>query len=193
MDYDKNTLDQLLLEIEQTYGNPIILNKDFSALSEAILKSTHSLVSPTTLKRYFGKKDAEEYKHKNKNMSILNVLATYVGYKDFASFERQEKDNPSRSSHEIHSVCINSSDLSDGEEIILTWTPDRKVRIRHIKGNSFVVLTSDNSKLSPSDTFDVETIRERCPLILRNLHKGSLPTCSYICAQDCSLEIELVD
>lgn len=183
--------EQLLEDVEAKFGKPLLTNKDYVDLCYTINKDSKTFISVSTLKRYWKKKDNGDHVSKHIRRSTLDILAHYIGYESYDFYETREKDNPRKSSHTLKDCKeYQSADIEKDAQILLKWNPDREVIIKHIEGNLYIVLSSQNSKLRPEDTFEVETLIEHAPLLLKNLCRGTFTPSKYICGQDCSLSIE---
>lgn len=82
---------QLRQKVEETFGQEIKTPKDFENLSQAVCDSTKNYISATTLKRMWGYLTEPVTPRK----TTLDVLAQYVGYKDWDAFTPEETDTPS--------------------------------------------------------------------------------------------------
>ena len=87
-------ITQLRRKVEETFGQEIKTPKDFENLSLAVSDSTKNYISATTLKRMWGYLTEPVTPRK----TTLDVLAQYVGYKDWDSFTQEETDTPSYAS-----------------------------------------------------------------------------------------------
>lgn len=63
------------------------VNHDFIRLSEDILETTKNYLSPTSLKRIFGKISSDAFPKK----TTLDILAQYIGHKDWNDFVLQNR------------------------------------------------------------------------------------------------------
>lgn len=187
-----NKFQQLLAEVKQRFGKPLVVNGDFVALSQDINRVTGSRISTTTLKRYWKHKDTNWEPTGNVHNSTLNIMTAYLGYSDYETFEKETPSAPTDTSTRINNAHIVARNLSAGQQLCLTWAPNRKVIIRHDTDNQFTVISSINSKLKSGDHFEVDNIVSRCPLLLFNLQSADSATTDYICAQNYSLGVELV-
>lgn len=183
----------LLEEVRNKFNKPLKVNSDFQTLSKTIAKDTGSIISTSTLKRYWKQKDYNKELSCKIHTSILNIMAEYIGYRNYAAFEKKEINTPTKTSHMTATTRVKSVQLQPGQQLCLTWAPNRKVIIRHDKDNQFTVVSSLNSKLQPGDCFEVNDIVNRCPLLLFNLRQTNNPPTDYICAQDYSLHVELLE
>ena len=151
----------------QRYDSP----KDFARLSDLIYTKTKERLSPTTLKRLWGYINSSC----EPRTYTLDVLARFVGYKDFESFQGEGQ------SEEVQSdiaICnkISCDELPMGEVIRLSWLPNRVCLVRHEGHGRFRVIESRNSKLAEDDTFTCLLIINHEPLFLDKLmHKGKGP------------------
>lgn len=84
-------ITQLRQKVEETFGQEIKTPKDFENLSQAVCDSTKNYISATTLKRMWGYLTEPVTPRK----TTLDVLAQYVGYKDWDAFTPEETDTPS--------------------------------------------------------------------------------------------------
>ncbi|MDF1694963.1 MAG: hypothetical protein P1U56_03990 [Saprospiraceae bacterium] len=91
MDTGSDLLKKCLLQIEDKLGwgrSENWHNEVFIELSDIIQEQTHVLLSPTTLKRIWGRID---YKSKP-SINTLNTLAQFVGYTNWRDFKNKEMD-----------------------------------------------------------------------------------------------------
>ena len=80
---NKKTALQLLREaVEKKVGKKMATPKDFNFLSEHIFEENHTRISPSTLKRIWGYLQNDN----TPRSTSLNILANYVGYKDWDDF-----------------------------------------------------------------------------------------------------------
>lgn len=160
----------LLSEIERFAKQRMCTPRDFLRLSRSVGERTGQSISPSTLKRLWGyMKDGGEPR-----VSTLKVLARYLGYSDFDSFAQGEA-NPSSLILGQHSV--DADQLEQGDELRLTWPPNRSITIRHLGNAEFTIVEAENTKLSVGDTFACHLFISGEPLYLSNLiHHSSAPT-----------------
>lgn len=192
MNCDITILGQLLDEVTAKYEKPLRVNRDFIALGQSIYSVTKSMVSTSTLKRLWKKKESEGCVSQNIHTSTLDIFALYIGYEDFIAYQNNCKENPAKISHQLTAKKLISCDINTGQQICLTWNPDRQVVIMKEDGNHFCVVSSTNSKLQAGDKFELSQIIERCPLILQNLKREGFQPMDYVCGQDCSLNFEKI-
>ena len=169
-------LNYLLDEVEKHYGRKLLSSGDFEALSVVIEHESGEILSASTLKRLWGYVSLKP----TPRISTLNVLARYVGKRDFMAF-RQSIQNDNYYVSRFFSVkTVYTSDLAEGAELVIGWAPNRVVRLRYEGECTFEVLRSENSKLEAGDRFDADSFMIGYPLYIpRILRKGEY-TPSYI-------------
>lgn len=185
-------LKQIFEDLSNHFGKPLYVNKDFIALDKSIMLATNSAISTSTLKRMWRILKSGEETTINLHDSTLDILATYLGYPNFTAYLNHYQEDPSKTSHNITSRKLLATQIEDGQLISLTWNPGREVVVKHEEGNRFSVVSSINSKLQQGDTFELNQIVERCPLVILNLKREGFEPVEYVCGQDCSLDFKLL-
>lgn len=160
----------LIQEIESIVGQKPNTHRDFAYISRLIVESTHEYISPTTLKRVWGK----QHDYTSCSVYTLDILARYLGYGDYKSFCQGQKMESEPSEF---FVCSYSSELlSIGDELCLEWMPNRRVIIRYLGNQKYVVTASRNAKLSVNDTFECISFLDGQAIQLSHLiHNGQGP------------------
>ncbi len=175
MNYDK-----LIEEVCRTAGRSIRTPQDFDFLRTRIYEKTREIISPSTLKRTFG------YLHHDvqPSRSTLNILAQYVGYRDYDHFLLASESVSSQSYHvPHHTLCTETLRL--GARLRLTWPPNRECLVRHQGESNFIIEEAVNTKLSVGDTFSSMLMICNEPLYLSNLvHHGAAPITYVIGSRD---------
>ena len=164
--------------------------RDFDALATSIFNNTKQMISPTTIKRFWGYLIEKE--GLQPRLNTLNILAQYVGYPDFETFCKLHSEDKSSESAFLHNNCLISRSLFKGEKVRLMWNPGRCVTIQYIGLNQFKVIESLNSKLSKNDIFICERIVENTPLLLSNLIHNNGDPVNYICGKKGGVKFQLV-
>lgn len=164
---------ELLLrrKIEETTGHRMEVPRDFAWLAEQIEQRTQKRLSGSTLRRFWG------YVNEGVKASTYtkNVLAEFIGYRDFAHFVEAQAQTEAQSDIVLDEK-ISSDDLRTGQIIKLTWLPDRRCTIRHDGNGHFTVVESQNTRLATGDTFECHLFVNHEPAYLANWqHDGSKP------------------
>lgn len=173
--------------VEGAIGRKLSTPKDFIFLSEQIFARLHVMLSPTTLKRFWGylKEGGEP------RLSTLNVLSQYVGYKGWDEFCDSGKKSEQIQSNFLLSRCLRVEDLKIGQKVILTWLPDRKCVIEYEGNRQFKVLCSENAKMKMADTFYCSVFMEGEPLYIDRLLRDGLGEVSYVAGKVSGIRFEL--
>ncbi len=180
-------IEKLKHEIIKVLGRELKTPADYEFLCECVQKRTNERLSATTLKRLYGYIDRAG----SPSLHTLNTLSKYVGYKDFDCFCQGNNDIDSQSNLIIGND-LSTAQLISGQEIRLTWRPDRVCVIKYIGEGYFEVIKAENTKLSVGDTFCCHLFIKHEPLYLDNLiHVGSQPV-AYVAGKKDGINFELL-
>lgn len=178
---DKNMpeLAYLLTEVEKKYGRRIATTTDFESLSVVIEHQIGELISSSTLKRLWG------YVKLNPTPRIatLDVLARFVGHRDFKAFCNHLKESQVYASNFFTARCQTVSELVAGVTVHIGWAPNRLVKMSYLGEYQFVVLESENSQLQPGDRFELSEIIVGYPLYISRILRDGAYTPSYVAGQ----------
>lgn len=191
MDKIEKYLDALKHDVECRVGSKPYGHGDFIKLSEAVFESTKEMISATTLKRLWGYLRQESPTPQTRT---LNVLAAYVGFKDWQGYCDCQACKDDYSSEFVKHHSQHCFLMKPGEMVRVSWYPNRKLVLRHEgDGNLFTVVTSENSKLEPGMTLHCDAFIAKEVLLLKNVKGGSLTeSCDYICGKIGGIEYELI-
>ncbi len=149
--------------LKRTSGNDLRLPSDCEYLSLDIESKTGVRIGATTLKRLLGFAQDERTPH----TSTLDVIAQYLGFAHWDELRKiQGKGSSSFSSFDDE---VRSADLKVGYEVVFTYLPDRKVRMRYLGSNRYRVMASLNSKLQVGDETEVLNFVLHHPLLVMNV------------------------
>ena len=170
-------IDQLCRQMERVCNRKIQTPADFDHLSDSIMHATHQMVSVSTLKRIFGYVTYEYTPRR----TTLDIMCRYIGYQDWHSFTHRTDNGETVESNPLFGNKLDASDLLVGEEVVVTWHPNRQCTFRYLGDRVFEVTDSIASKLQKG-------IRCRCHLFIKDeplyLTDLSLPgSPSYICGK----------
>lgn len=172
-------------QIERFAGKEMKMRRHFDMLAETVFMQTRQMLSPTTLRRFWGYQEAGV----SVSRHTLDVLSMLLGYRHWDDFV-QAADNDKQDSGEpvseiVYTLKIVDSDtLECGQELTLTWRPNRRVVVVHEGRGVFRVVSNENSKLHVGDTFHCQQLIEGHPLICSGLlREGSAPM-NYIAGKD---------
>ena len=173
-------IDFLLNEVAAKFGGPVASSKDFETLSSKIEEETSQIVSTSTLKRLYGYMSLKP----KPRITTLDILSRYIGRSDFRSLcvELQE------SSAFLSVETVSSESLKPGQELIVSWLPDRAVRLRHIGGQEFEVLDAGRSKLRAGDRFEVKEFMKGQPLYISGICREGKTLPEYVAGRTAGIQ-----
>ena len=117
-----DSIKRLCSEIETAIHHQLTTPKDFDTLREMVFSRLHILISATTLKRIWGYLSDGVTPRRG----TLDILAQYLGYADFATFEGGSHNDDELPSSPIMARRIDVDDqLQQGDTIRLSWQPGR--------------------------------------------------------------------
>ncbi|MCR5464968.1 MAG: hypothetical protein K6F06_10615 [Bacteroidales bacterium] len=154
-------IDFLLKAVAEKFGGSVSSTKDFESLSSKIEEETGQIVSTSTLKRLYGYMSLKP----QPRVTTLDILSKFIGRSGFRELCVELQDSSAFLSVET----VASESLEPGQELAISWLPDREVRLRHIMGQDFEVLDSGSSKLRPGDKFSVKEFMKGQPLYISGI------------------------
>lgn len=180
---------QLCSDIETALKKKLCSPKDFEFLRERLYARLHVLVSRTTLMRLWGYVDEEVTPRKG----TLDTLAQFLGYQDWDSYCQNSLLPKEQQSSPIMSRKLSvAKELVLGEQLRLTWQPDRICDIEYLGDLQFRVTASENTRLKAGDTFECSLIIEGEPLYLDQLRQDGQQTISYVCGKKSGVLFEFL-
>lgn len=165
-------MEQELLkkEVTQKAGFTPETSHDFEDLCQLIQKATGDYLSPTTLKRIWGYLQNEQVQTRR---HTFDVLARYAGYASYRAFTNEKARKQGVQSMILTENKVTAKDLFIGQELCITWLPDRRIVVEHLVDGRFVVNEAENAKLTVGDTFTCHLMLQNEPLYLDEVsHQG---------------------
>lgn len=154
--------------------------RDFAWLSQQVAERTRQRVSESTLRRFWG------YVNEGVKASTFtkDVLAQYLGYRDFAQFSEMQGGGRSQSQVVLgDKICCDN--LYEGQMLRLSWLPNRVCTVRHEGSGRFTVVDSKNTRLTAGDTFECHLLIAHEPAYLDKwIHEGCQPATYVIGKKD---------
>lgn len=188
-------IKKLLHAIEQQTGLNMQHNHDFVSLSQQIFERLHESISDSTLKRLWGYVDPQNVKPRT---NTLNILAVFLGCKDFDSFCRMGGEKSTKKCKATESVIsfapiYISCKLAVGVELVARWKPDRRCVFKHLKDSLFEVVASENCKLCVGDTFCCDYFIEGEVIQVCNLTHQGVSGLSYMAGKKGGVRYERIE
>ena len=176
-------------DVEKAFGKRLCTPRDFELLRERIYEQQRVVIGLSTLMRLWNYVEGNVKPRK----STLDILAQFLGYRDFADYSHVTLPEDSSDSNAIMSQGISVSEqLTQGDRLELTWRPDRVCVIEYMGGSLFRIITAEKTHLHVGDTFSCESIIEGEPLYLDNLHHDEMPPMRYVCGKRAGIKFELL-
>lgn len=169
-------LNYLLNEVEKHYGRKILSSGDFEALSVVIEHESGEILSASTLKRLWGYVSLKP----TPRISTLNVLARYIGMRDFMAFRQSIMNDKFYVSRFFSVKAVNTAELKKDDKMIIGWAPNRVVKLKYDGEGVFTVEGSENSKLIEGDKFAADSFMVGYPLYIPRILRNGEYTLSYI-------------
>lgn len=175
-----NEIEKLREDIEKALACQMQTPRDFDYLSKRIYARLHVMLSPTTLKRFWGYLDDGG----KPRISTLNILARFLGYHSWEEYHQNAMLPMEQQSDPIMSRRLSvTQELVKGDRVRLSWLPGRICDIECLGGINFQVVASENTRLHPGDTFQCSLIVEGEPLYLDHLIQQEKPPIAYVCGK----------
>ena len=171
----EEALNALEKQVEEKAGRAMRLPSDFVLLAQAIANANGENISTNTSRRF-----------------TFNVLARYVGYRDWDDFCRNLSNTAASQIFDSH--YIDSDTLRHGARLTLRWHPGRVVTLEYRGDNEYVVVASLRAKLAVGDTFKCQGFIPGQPLVINGLiHQGIDHPSNYICGKQGGIKIIRAD
>lgn len=167
------------------YNNRLSTTTDFEEFSLFLMRKYDIEISSSTLKRLYGYVSDS---HKPR-LQTLDLLARYVGYKNYKSFVEWLKTSTRYNSSFFDANQLLSSDLERGDIVEIGWSPNRLLRLCFQGDNTYNVLASQNSKVKAGDTFMTGCFIKEQPLYLPYIERGGERTPAFVAGRNGGLSI----
>ena len=174
-------------KVEARFGKPLSVHADFIALADQIEKKLHEHISESTLERVWGYSTRGYDSVSLRTLDVLSLYATDGFWVEFCEHLRQEAGTESEL---FDAEVINVSELSEGQELLIGWLPNRVCRIRYEGENSFTALECEHSKMQQGDTFTVQQFILGQELMMTNFRtQSSSDSLNYVVGQKNGLTV----
>ena len=175
---------QLRQDVESRVGAHLSTPADFEMLIAQIWQRLHENIALSTLERLWGYVDGAN----NTRRSTLNLLARFVGYQNWDDYLEQLQTVERGSSHSFIAEGVHTQDLQPGQQVEVTWLPNRRCVFRYLGDMRFEVVESCHSKLHVGDTFLTPFFLKGQPLYIDHLILTGQSAVSYIAGHNGGLQ-----
>lgn len=179
--------DKIRQMILEKFGSPLTYPQQCEALAMAIKEATGEALGTTTLKRMLGFVTGPA----SARRSSLDILARYLGYPDYNLLSADLGEDTDISDFSpVES--IDSADLERGEQIRISYHPNRVLLLGYMGDNRYVVKESRGSKLLKGDRLIIAGFYVGFELIISDVERGGMHLGPYRAAKQGGLtDIEI--
>lgn len=164
--------------VEDRYGQSISSPTDFAGLCDQLAFALGESLSISTVKRVWGYVSG----YSSVRLSTLNVLARYVGCRDWREF-CDTLSNTDVSGFPTGDVVALSS-LEVGDNVEVKWSPGRRIVAQYLGQGRMRVIESQRSKLAVGTTFSCNGFVNGEQLILTQVETSSAEQAlTYVCGK----------
>lgn len=167
---------QLRKDVETRLGMRPATPADFETLIAQVWLHLHENIALSTLERLWGYIKGAD----NTRRSTLNILSRYVGSRDWDDYISRLLTEEQGSSNPFIADGVHTEDLQPGQQLEVTWLPNRRCVFRYLGDMRFEVVESVNSKLTSGDTFISTFFLIGQPLYIDHLVLTGHSTVSYV-------------
>lgn len=169
------SIRQMILE---KFNSPLTYPQQCEALAMAIKEATGQTLGTTTLKRMLGFVSGPA----NPRPSSLDIIAQYLGYPDYGLLAKDLGEDADIS--DFRTVeSIDSADLEAGEQIQITYNPNRVLVLTYIGDNKYVVNESHGSKILRGDKLIIAGFYVGFELLVSDVERGGQHLGAYQAAK----------
>lgn len=168
---DKN----LIRLIEEKTGYPLNSSSACEHLALDIENITGERLGVTTLKRLLGFTSENAVPRQ----STLEILARYLGFNSYSEVE-DIINNRGDSDFDNKADSVYAFRLPAEAEINLSYSPNRRLKLRHVKDDEFIVIESINGSLQSGDKIFVDSFTTGLPMIAKDVIRNGLSMGKYI-------------
>lgn len=152
--------------LKRKSGNELRQPSDCEILSLDIEGKTGVHIGATTLKRLLGFAQDDRTPH----TSTLDALARYLGYAHWDELSKVE--DKGNSDFDAPEDELRSADLQYGDDVEITYLPDRRLVLRYFGNCRYRVIESENSKMKKDDEAEILSFVLHHPLLVVNVWRN---------------------
>lgn len=180
--------DRIIELIQERFKTPIRYPQQCEALALDIQETTGQTLGTTTLKRMLGFVNGT----KSARPSSLDILAQYLGFPDYNLLIKEIGiDTDISTFGQVRSLV--SANLEPGEQIQVTYAPNRLLVLSYIGDNRYLVNESRGGKLQKGDWLTISGFYEGFELVVSDVVRGEQHLGAYIAAKQGGLTgIEII-
>ncbi len=170
--------DKLRQMIKAKFNAPLLYPQQCEALALAIREATGQTLGTTTLKRMLGFIGGAA----SPRPSSLDIVAQYLGYPDYALLAKDlGEDFEISDFREVDSLT--SADLEVGEQVQISYDPNRVLVLSYLGDNLYLVNESRGSKLLKGDKLLISGFYVGFELLVTDVERAGKHLGSYQAAK----------
>lgn len=177
---------KIITLLQQKCGHDLHSPTDIQRLALDIESTTDEHIGVNTLKRLLGSIDDE----RSPRTSTLDVIARYLGYGDWATLSNL--DTGSNSSFTTTDGELRVADLTLGQQVLVTYLPNRRIVMEYLGDNRFRVLQRENSKLQVDDILTVTHLIRNYPMLATEVTRGESNLGSFTAGKAKGIDFQLL-
>ena len=139
------------------------------------------------MKRMLGMIDDE----REPRLSTLDIVAHYLGHQDWEELKRFDKGSNSACGEDDEGV-LQTSNLTEGGILAVSYPPDRVLKLRHLGGGRFVVERSEQSKLHVGDVLTVTHFVKGYPLLASDVTRDGKSLGAFTAGKERGIDFQLL-
>lgn len=188
---ENDQIKHIVAAVEQSFGKKVNTPKYFEQLSHLIFHRTRENVSTSSLKRIWGYIDGGEHVR----TGTLDILCRFIGYRDMKHFLSFNSTNEQICVSKLLSCeYIYTPELAVNQHLRLSWQPGRVCDIQYLGDASFIVLSSENTKLQAGATFRCYIIEQGEQMYVSHLRltPSQRDSYTYVCGLNGGVRFEKI-
>lgn len=170
--------EKIIQLINRKFNTAIKYSQQCEVLALDIKEATGQSISTTTLKRMLGFVNGPAHSRQ----SSLDIIAQYLGYPDYKSLTL-DLGEISYISEFTPIENISSEDLEPGEQIKITYDPNRTILLSYLGYNLYRIDESYMSKLLKDDKLLISGFYIGFELLISDVERSGKHLGSYIAAK----------
>lgn len=175
-----NVKGEILRLLKESVNVPLNKSVDFEVLAQSIKDKTGEGLGTNTLKRLFGYKTRQvEPRH-----STMDVIAHYLGFSDYHRLLLKIGDEADLSMFRPMEI-IESSRLTKGNHIKVTYKPNREFELEYEGDGLFTVMDVKGSRnIQKGDVMKINQLAEGHRFIAANIWRNGVDLGAYEAAKE---------
>ncbi|MCH5227745.1 MAG: hypothetical protein J1F16_08045 [Muribaculaceae bacterium] len=180
-------IDKFIIKLlEEKCGYPLNSSSDCERMALDIETNTGDHLGFTTLKRLLGFTSERA----TPRQSTLEILARFLGFNSYKELE-DSINNKGDSDFDCNPESILSSRLPADTEINISYYPNRRLNLQHIKDDKFIVTESINGSLLKGDKIFVDSFTSGLPMIAKDVIRNGESLGRYVAGEKFGINLEI--